>query len=225
MVIRRESLSDSIVARLKDLIVSGAMKPGDRLPTEQELADRFGVSRISIREATKALRYLGIIHSRQKSGLTVGQLDMSRLSECLDFHAIVSQYPDEQILRARIAIEVGILPLVAKKMAKDGGIYDRLHAITARAGVTTDPEIYLQADVDFHSELIAAAGILPLVMFSELLQTFFTRFRRRVIGSGDADRKAGVRIHRELIAALRDGELVRAQAIVLKSFQAYGEEW
>jgi GntR family transcriptional repressor for pyruvate dehydrogenase complex len=223
MVIQRESLSDSIVARIKDLILAGALKPGDRLPTENELALQFGVSRISVREATKALRFLGIIHSRQKSGLTVGQLDLAKLSECLDFHAIVSQYPNEQLLSSRIAIEVGILPLVAKKMAQDPDIYARLYAITTREGAISDPAVYLQADLDFHRELVAAANIEPLVVFSELLRTFFTRFQKHVVGSSNADRKLGTSIHRGIIAALRDGDLQKAQTIVLKSFETYGK--
>src|SRR5262245_25478223 len=124
-LISRPSLSDEIVAKLKQLIRDDALKPGDRLPTESELAERFGVSRISIREATRTLRHLGIIRARQKTGLTVGELDLSRFSECLDFHATVANYPDAQLLKARTAIEFGVLPFVIKKMKSDPSIYER----------------------------------------------------------------------------------------------------
>jgi len=219
-LIARRSLNDYIVARLKNLITSGGLKPGDKLATEQELADQFGVSRLSIREALRALRFLGIVHSSQRRGLTVGELDLARLGECLDFHAVVSNYPDEQLLHARLAIETGVLQLVMKKMEQDKQLYENLYAITARPGVITDPDVYLQADLDFHNGLIAAADIAPLMIFTELLRTFFARFKQRAVGS-QSDREKGTRYHRRIIAALRDGELAKAQSIVLETFESY----
>ena len=76
----RVTTSTLVAEKIKDLIIEQELRPGDRLPTEQELADRFGVSRISVREATKALGFLGIIDSAPRRGLTVGSLDMSRVS-------------------------------------------------------------------------------------------------------------------------------------------------
>ena len=222
--VQRQSLSDAIVAKLKEFIVSGSLKPGDRLPTEQELAERFGVSRLSIREAIRALRYLGILRSSQKKGLTVGRLDLQRFGECLDFHAAVSNFPDEQILRARIAIETGILPIVIKRMAADKTIYDRLYALTTRPEITTDPEVYIQADLAFHNELIAIADVAPLEIFTDLLHTFFMRFRKQVVGS-KANMEEGVRLHRRILVALRDGQLEKALTLVLKAFEAYQIDW
>jgi GntR family transcriptional repressor for pyruvate dehydrogenase complex len=218
--IERRSLNDEIVHRLKELIASGNLKPGDKLATEQELAAQFGVSRLSIREALRALRYLGIVESSQRRGLTVGQLDLGKLGECLEFHAVVSSYPDEQLLNARMAIEVGVLPLVAKKMQRDPAIYDRLYAITARPNVISDPDVYIQADLDFHNALIEAAGVAPLMAFNEVLRAFFTRFRQQALG----DRETGTKLHRQIIAALRDQKFIEAQAIVLKSFETYEKE-
>ncbi len=220
-LIARRSLNDEIVSRLKALIVAGKLKPGDKLATEQELAVQFGVSRLSIREALRALRYLGIVQSSQRRGLTVGQLDLGKLGECLDFHAVVSHYPDAQLLHARMAIEMGVLPLVMRKMQEDPDVYDRLYAFTTRANILSDPNVYLQADLDFHQALVDAAGIAPLVIFTELLRTFFARFRKQVIGSKSSDREAGVRVHRRIIAALRDGDVAKAQNVVMKSFDVY----
>jgi DNA-binding FadR family transcriptional regulator len=211
-VVQRQSLTDAIVAKLKEFILSGALKPGDRLPTEQELAERFGVSRLSIREAIRALRYLGILRSSQKKGLTVGRLDLQRF------------FPDQQILRARIAIETGILPIIIKRMAADKTIYDRLYALTARPNITTDPDVYVEADLAFHAELVAIADVAPLEIFTDLLRTFFMRFRRQVAGS-KADMEEGVKLHRRIIAALRDGQLEKALTLVLKSFESYKIDW
>jgi DNA-binding FadR family transcriptional regulator len=221
LIARRPSLSDDIVAKLKQLILDESLKPGDRLPTESELAVRFGVSRISIREATRTLRHLGIIRARQKTGLTVGELDLSRFSDCLDFHAVVCNYPDEQLLKARAAIEFGVLPFVIQKMKSDPAIYERLLEYTTRPNVSTDPEVYLACDLAFHQELIAAADIQPLFIFSEVLRAFFDRFQKRVLGDNPGSMANGVKLHRRIIDGLRDGQLEKVQAMISKAFEHY----
>ena len=72
----RRKIRDVVADRLKSYIQSENLVPGDRLPTETELAEMFGVSRLSLREATKALEFLGILESRTGVGLTVGRIDL-----------------------------------------------------------------------------------------------------------------------------------------------------
>src|SRR5258708_7964219 len=98
--------SDAVIERLKRLIAERGLRIGDRLPTENRLAEDFGVSRVTVREATKALRFLGILRSAPRRGLTVGNLDFVQLRRCLDFHLHITAYPREQLLRARMIIEM-----------------------------------------------------------------------------------------------------------------------
>src|SRR5258707_15608240 len=108
--VKRQNLSEIIANRIKHYIVDNALRPGDRLPTEQEMAERFGVSRVSAREATKALSFLGIIRAAPRRGLTVGEIDMRRVTEYLGFHLALANYPNAELLQARIVIETGSLP-------------------------------------------------------------------------------------------------------------------
>ena len=66
-----ERLSDRLAARLGGQIDAGALRPGDRLPTEQRLAEAHGVSRTVVREAVHQLRSRGLLRSRQGSGMFV----------------------------------------------------------------------------------------------------------------------------------------------------------
>ena len=67
-IAERRILSEQVAEKIKDYIVDHALRAGDRLPTEFQLAERFGVSRVSIREATKALGFLGIIRRHPVAG-------------------------------------------------------------------------------------------------------------------------------------------------------------
>src|SRR4051794_708215 len=88
--IARHSLGDQVADRIKDYIIARKLTEGDRLPTEQQLADQFGVSRLSVREATRTLVFLGILRSAPRRGLTIGTIDMQRISGFLGFHIAVS---------------------------------------------------------------------------------------------------------------------------------------
>jgi DNA-binding FadR family transcriptional regulator len=218
---RGRPLADSVTGKLKSYIARRGLRPGDRLPTEHELAERFGVSRLGLREALRPLLHLGVLRTAPRRGLTVGQLDVERLGECLDFHALVASYPAQQLVRAREIIELGSLPEAIAAMRDDPALHDRLRAIVDAPGVVADADAYIAADIAFHRELMAATGIGPLVFFERLLEAFFRRFRDHAAGPGADARMNGVRHHRRILAALRDGRLEDAQAEVRKGFDHY----
>ena len=75
----RVSLTDDAIERIKQMIIDGELKPGDRLPKEQELADRLGLSRGSLREAVRALTVVRVLDTRQGDGTYVTSLSPSML--------------------------------------------------------------------------------------------------------------------------------------------------
>ena len=90
--IPHQKIRDVVVERLKSYITSGGLKPGDRLPNETELAVKFGVSRLSLREATKGLELFGIVESKAGVGLTVGQVNLERVTGHLGFHPALAKW-------------------------------------------------------------------------------------------------------------------------------------
>jgi DNA-binding FadR family transcriptional regulator len=202
--IERRNLSEVVAERIKQYIIDHNLKPGDRLPTEQELSDRFGVSRVSTREATKALGFLGIIDAAPRRGLIVGHVDMKRVTNYLGFHLAISDFPRPQLLDARIIMETGALAHVMKRMADDPTLYDRLVAAADVVQAAPDLDERIHADAEFHRALLDASGIGPLLAFHDLLTIFFDRFRRS-LACGDWE--TGLRQHRQILDALRAGDL------------------
>jgi DNA-binding FadR family transcriptional regulator len=220
---RPRALKDEVTGKLKSFIASRKLRPGDRLPTEHELAERFGVSRLCVREAIRPLVHLGVLNTAPRRGLTVGNLDVDRLGDCLDFHALVESYPAVELARAREVMELGALPDMSAALRRDPQLYARLHAITEDPRLITDAKAYIEADIAFHRELMAATGIGPLVFFERLLTAFFRRFRDRAAGTTAEARTNGVRHHRQMLDLLRDGKLEQAHAWVRKGFDHYRE--
>ena len=182
-LVHREHVSDLIAAKIKDYILEQGLKQGDRLPTEHALAERFGVSRISVREATKALGFLGIIDAAPRRGLTIGAVNMDRLSQYLGFHFAIAQYPLDQIIDARIAIEVGGIARAVKHIQADRSIYEHLTSLVEKLSAnaqTDESEGWGDLDLEFHRVLLSASGLEPLMAFHDLLVIFFNRILPRL---------------------------------------------
>jgi GntR family transcriptional regulator, transcriptional repressor for pyruvate dehydrogenase complex len=216
--VKRQNLSEIIAGRIKQFIVSNELKPGDRLPTEHEMAERFGVSRVSVREATKALGFLGVIRAAPRRGLTVGEFDLQRVTENLGFPMVLTEYPKRQLLRTRVVIETGGLPHVAERMIESPELYDQLTELNVSTREAKTLDAWIEADIAFHRALLDASDLGPLVAFGDLLQVFFNRFRR---DTAHGDQEAGARGHQLIIDALRRGDVEEATASMRRHLKYY----
>jgi GntR family transcriptional regulator, transcriptional repressor for pyruvate dehydrogenase complex len=214
--IARRNLSEVVAERIKDYIIEHKLRPGDRLPTEQELADRFGVSRVSTREATKALGFLGIIDAAPRRGLAVGKVDMKRLTTYLGFHLAISDFPKSQLLDARIVIETGGLPHVMRRMQEDPALHPHLTAQADKVRQARNLDERIATDVAFHRALLDASGIQPLLAFHDLLNIFFERFRPSL---ARGNWESGMAQHQRILDLLRDGDLKQACDILNASME------
>src|SRR5215218_5631687 len=108
-----ERLSDRLAARLGGQIDAGALRPGDRLPTEQRLAETHGVSRTVVREAVHQLKSRGLLRSRQGSGVYVTAPPAAALK--LDLSVIASVDDVMQLREVRRALEAETAALAAER--------------------------------------------------------------------------------------------------------------
>ena len=131
----RRKLSDEVFARLKRLITSGDLRPGDEMPSERELMERFGVGRPAIREAMQALANMGLVAISHGERAKVLQLTAQSILRQVDgaAHIMLSSSKDslEHLKNARIFFERGMVREAAEK-AKDADI-EQLRAILASA--------------------------------------------------------------------------------------------
>jgi GntR family transcriptional regulator, transcriptional repressor for pyruvate dehydrogenase complex len=216
--VKRQRLSEVIAGRIKHFIITNQLKPGDRLPTEVEMAARFGVSRVSVREATTALGFLGVLNSAPRRGLTVGNFDIGRAAEHLGFLLLLEDHPKMELLNTRIIIETGAMPYVAQQMAEKPAIYDQLTALNDRSKQDTPSDEWIENDIAFHRALIAASGLGPLVAFNDLLQVFFDRFRGDIQPASPEER---ITSHQNIIDALHRKDIDGACDLMRHHFDYY----
>ena len=103
--IKQTTLVEKILARIKSMLLNGQLKPGQRLPSEQELAEQFGVGKSSVREAVKMLNAVGVVESRQGYGTMVCEAPKEDSLNPLIFQMILLQGSDAQLLEFRKLFE------------------------------------------------------------------------------------------------------------------------
>jgi len=218
-VIPRKKLSDEVISWIRNYILSQGLKAGDPLPTEGAMSEQMGISRNIVREAVKALSFLGIIDSAPKRGLTVAKVNFRLAAEYLGFHLAINDYPKSQLLETRIAIEIGGLAGAMRGLKADDGLFGQLEQICADKDFSNVDE-FIARDLAFHRGLLEAGNVGPLMAFGDLIQTFFLRFRQDVLDAR-ANWHKGTLEHRKILKALRAGDLSRAETILRGHLKDY----
>lgn len=218
--LRRPKVRDQATEQIKQYIVERKLAPGDRLPTETQLAETLGISRLSLREATKSLEFLGIVQSKTGVGLTVGRIDMGRVAKHLGFHSGLLDVDPLQLIDSRVILETGVLPHVARRMRDDPAIETWLRELVEKFRSARDLKTWIELDIQFHRLLLDASGLQPLVAFGDLLHIFFQRFRESV---KKAEWKLGVESHQRLVDQLAKGQIQAATVELRKHIESHRE--
>jgi len=164
--VSRKTLSKQVVERIVQLLESGQLKPGDRLPTEMELMEKLFVSRPVLREALSSLETLGVISRKTRDGTYFNNKIGSK-----PFSVMLALAVDNlpAIIEARMSLELGLVTLAAEKITDEQ--LARLHKTIELIANSPDND-YGEIDIEFH-QIIALSADNPVVegMVDSLLVT------------------------------------------------------
>jgi GntR family transcriptional regulator, transcriptional repressor for pyruvate dehydrogenase complex len=206
--------TEQAAAAIMHMITSGELGPGDRLPTERDLALRLGISRSTIREAIRGLNMLRVLDVRHGDGIFITSLDARSLLEVTGF--AMQLLRDREVLdmfEVRAILEGAAAALASARISEEqcAALRHSLDVLDAATGI----DDLLEADIAFHAS-VAAAAENP--MLASLLDTFSARtYRARYLKGSVGFDKTIVEsraIHRRIYEAVvaRDPELARATA-------------
>ncbi|MFE9385460.1 FadR/GntR family transcriptional regulator [Streptomyces sp. NPDC007025] len=216
------TVTDEAIEKIKGMIVSGALGPGDRLPRESELATELGLSRNSLREAVRALALIRVLDVRQGDGTYVTSLDPQVLLAAMSF--VVDFHRDDtvlELLAVRRILEPAATALAGTRIAvaELDALESELDALESElAAPAPEPSVgqLVAADLEFHRRIAAASGNSVLGSLLDGLAGPHTRAR---VWQGLTRQEAVGRTlheHRQILAALRtgDAEAARSWSIV-----------
>ncbi len=208
---KRDKLGESVFINLRDNILSGKLKEGDKLPSQEVLADSFGVSRTVMREALHKLSSLGLVESEQGRGTFVHSMKPSVL---LDPFLTAMQFENSSIrelLEVRYYIEKVIARLAAQRVHSDG--LEKLNKQISIMDAFTrsgDHQDFAEADLAFHMALaqICKNDMLKMIICTirEMMRLFLEQFNRI---EGAAER--ALAYHKRILKAVKNRDADKAE--------------
>src|SRR3546814_2796873 len=164
--VKRESLTTMLVQDLRSMITSRALKPGDRLPTEQEVANAFGVSRTVVREAVARLKAEGLVETRQGVGAFVSDGMTARPFRLDSVEDTIQEVL--HVLELRMSVEIEGAGLAA--LRRTAAQLSQLDRSIRNFEIEIDRnESAVDADLDFHRRIAAATNNPQYLRFLEFL--------------------------------------------------------
>lgn len=216
------ALTDLAIEKIKEMIQSGELAPGDRLPPEQELSRRLGLSRSSLREAVKALEAIQILDVRRGDGTFVTSLEpellLGTVSFILDFHrsnAVLEVFEVRRLLESEAAA-LSALRATPEDIAAISTTFN-----LAKAG---DIDSLIEHDKEFHASIAASSGngYLAGLISSVSDQTVRARYWRGVVEESASARTLAE--HRSILTAIQDRNPDLARALTLTHIAGV-EDW
>ena len=176
--IARQSVAEMVAKRILELVTSRALKSGDQLPPERELAEMLGVSRPSVREAIRGLSILGVVNSRQGGGAFISKLDGDALLGPIRFFLSIEEMNIRELYDARSLIEGDIARRASVNM-DEAKLLALERLLEEQADMMNDAKAFRVSDFRFHETIWIGSGNAFLKRIGESLNSLGLEFRRR----------------------------------------------
>jgi len=201
---RNGTTAEDVVDRLRQMIQSGQLVAGDRLPPERDLAKLLGVSRPTLRAGIRSLTAIGILQSRQGAGTFVSKADKSPMldSAPLQMMAALHGFTSDEMFEARLALEMSIAALAAERASSEQMTL-MAEEVTGMYASLTNPEQYLVHDMRFHQTIAAASNNRILTSLMNMVAKILFEERSKTVKRA-LDLKDSAEQHHNIYRAMRE---------------------
>ena len=152
----KDDITVTLITSFKQLIADGTMVPGSRLPPERELAESFGVSRSSLRQALKVLEIMGVISQRVGDGTYLNSGASRILSEPMEFLILLDDISFHELMEARLIVEPELAARAAERRSKED-LEDIRFEMSGMAKAVSRKQV-VEHDLRFHQAIFRSAG-------------------------------------------------------------------
>ncbi|WP_226531498.1 FadR/GntR family transcriptional regulator [Microbacterium paraoxydans] len=207
-------------------LLDGRLGPGDRLPSERDLASELGVGRSSVREAFRVLEVMGLIRTATGSGPQSGAIVIATptggMSALLRLQVAAQGFALDDVVRTRLVLEDAVVSEIAASAERDTAHAHRLLEAMEAAGLT--PAEFLALDAQLHLSLAEASGNTVIAaMMAGLRSSIESYVQAGVAAITDWDAMAQrLRAeHRALVGAIDEGDVAAARTLVHSHITGY----
>lgn len=221
-IVSRNKLSDQVGRILTQEITSGSLPKDQPLPNEWELAEKYGVSRIAIREAIKVLSSKGLVSVRQGSGTYVNGSQDWRVLDPELLLATRKEQTRTELIQARQLIEPSFAAIAALSATPEE--LERIRLAIADDTLAEDNEYVVKCDRDFHLGIAEATHNAVLVVVMNSLNVLMDESRRAIALQDVAYSRRSIVDHRKIYEALVARDREGAQLAMLTHLEHVEEQ-
>lgn len=192
----------AIISKIRDLIDYKNLEPGDKLPSERMLSEKFGVSRSNIREAIQKLEYYGILTSKPQSGTFIANIGPVAMKGMLEDILRLSEPDFKSLVETRILLELKTSRLAALRRT-DEDLAQMKEALDAYNAKVLNGEDAVQEDLLFHLSIAKASGNSTMNTFMLMITPeIITNFEKYHVC--DENRSfLGIQEHQDIYEAIK----------------------
>ena len=218
--VRQARASGEIVSQIERAIFSGELRSGDRLESERELAERFKVSRITVRDALRVLEARGLVYVKvgASGGAFVTETNVDQVSESISTMILLRRMTLSGVAEARTIVETATSALAAERA--DAAAIERIERSVERArDIVREQKPHTEASMDFHVAIADAAGneLLAATVGAYRDLLIQTLFAMRDVTSAKTTQKA----HEEILDAIKSRDPEAARSLMLAHLQDF----
>ncbi|MFA9391015.1 MAG: FadR/GntR family transcriptional regulator [Prolixibacteraceae bacterium] len=174
--IELENPVDKIVKQIRKLIISGHLKPGDKLPSERNLSEKLGIGRTHVRDAIKKLEFFGVLKTNPQSGTVVSGIDMAAMEGLLFNILKLGENEFVHLVETRVLMETYLCRQAALRRTEED-IVEMRKALANYKSVVTENQPAVNEDFNFHLKIAEASKntvikSLMLIIIPDILKIY-----------------------------------------------------
>jgi GntR family transcriptional repressor for pyruvate dehydrogenase complex len=216
--VRSTRIYEEIVRQIKAMIAEGRLKSGDQLPPERDLADKFVVSRTSVREALRALESLGLVEIRPGEGTFVKEISVEALIEPLALVMASQREAIGELFEARRLLEPAIAALAARRATPDE-IQEMERILEEQAKEIAVGRTGLSQDGQFHAAIAGAAHNRAIMRIVHGIMDLLTQSREESLNTPGRPTRSH-EDHRRMLDAIKRRDPAAAERVMLDHLNA-----
>jgi GntR family transcriptional regulator, transcriptional repressor for pyruvate dehydrogenase complex len=212
-VINKKSTLEVIVQQIKNQIKKGILKPGEKLPSERELANLLGVSRASVREAIQALAFSGYLEVIQGKGTYILEI-ATKYDEIVKFFSGFNNYSLDYLMEARIMLEGEFARLAA--LNSNQKEIDEIERVFNEIAKSNDLNSFVIKDLEFHLTIAKATHNPIMHRLMKIIGELLYKETQKIIEISKDTREKTIEITRELVQAIKQRNANQARELMSK---------
>jgi GntR family transcriptional repressor for pyruvate dehydrogenase complex len=216
--IKSTRIYQEIVRQVKTMISEGRLKSGDQLPPERELAEKFVVSRTSVREALRALESLGLVEIRPGEGTFVREVSVEALIEPLALVMVSQREALAELFEARRLIEPALAALAARRATSEE-VQEMERILEAQAKEVAAGRTGLEQDAEFHAAIGAAAHNRAITRIAHAVMDLLRQSREDSLSTPGRPQRSHDD-HQRVLAAIRARDEAAARQAMIEHLEA-----